>query len=223
MPTTSPDSIYYADGTTPASLADITSAMATSVQNALNLREGHSFKWANATEKSAQSGMATGDIGYQADDDTFYIYNGSAWKIWAKEPTTYSPTFTNFAASSSSFTYSISSGRVFITGKATCATTLPTGLISFSTPTGYNVDLTTLANLEAAIIGVGAVDDASTSVNYPVQVRVSSSTQVSLAALSYNGAATGLAYSALAATSATVPLTWASGDIFYVTFSYPVA
>jgi hypothetical protein len=57
MPTTSPDSIYYADGTTPASLADITAAMATSVQNAFNVREMQSFSWANSTAKSAQTGM----------------------------------------------------------------------------------------------------------------------------------------------------------------------
>ena len=35
MPTTTPDNIYYADGTTPASLATITAAQATSVQAAL--------------------------------------------------------------------------------------------------------------------------------------------------------------------------------------------
>ena len=223
MPTTSPDSIYYADGTTPASLADITSAMATSVQNALDLREGHTFAWANATEKSAQTGMITGDIGYQADNATIYIYSGSAWKIWAKTPTSYSPTFTAFTASSSSFTYSIAAGVVRITGKATCATTLPTGQITFTTPTGYNIDITSLAAHEASIIGLGGVDDASTAVNYPINVRVASATSVSITAPTYNGASAGVAYVTTTATSATIPLTWASTDVFYVSFSYPVA
>lgn len=223
MPVTTPDSIYYADGTTPASLADITSAMATSVQAALDLREGHSFSWADSTEKSAQSGMVTGDIGYQADNDTFYIYNGAAWKIWAKESTAYTPTFTSFTASSSTFTYSIASGLVTVTGKATCSSTLPTGSIRFTTPSGYNIDMTTFGATDASIIGVGGVDDASTSSNYPINVRPNSSTQVALIAPTYNGAAAGTAYLTTSATSATVPLTWAANDVFYVTFSYPVA
>lgn len=223
MPTTSPDSIYYADGTTPASLADITAAMATSVQDALNLREGHSFSWADATARAAQTGMSTGDTGYQVDNDTFYIYNGSAWKIWAKQSTAYTPTFTGFTASASTFVYSISGGRVFISGKATCSTTLPTGTIRLSTPSGYNIDTTALGTVEAVIIGNGGVDDASSTSNYPVQVRISSSTQLALIAPTYNGAAAGTAYLTITNTSATVPLTWASGDIFYVTFSYPVA
>jgi len=220
MPITSPDSIYYADGTTLASLADITSAMATSVQNALDLREGHTFAWANATEKSAQIGMVTGDIGYQADNSTFYIYNGSSWKIWAKAPASYSPTFTNFTASSSSFTYSIAAGVVRITGKATCSTTLPTGAITFTTPTGYNIDITSLAAVIPAQIGFGGVDAAT---DHPLGVRVASATSVALTATAYNGAAAGTAYTTIVATSNLIPKTWASTDVFYVTFSYPVA
>ncbi len=223
MPTTSPDSIYYADGTTPASLADITSAMATSVQDALNLREEHSFSWADATAKSAQTGMVTGDTGYQADNDTFYIYTGSAWVVWAKRQTSYTPTFTNFTASSSTFVYNIAGGRVFVTGKATCSATLPTGAITFTTPSGYNINTTPLDGNEAAVIGEGSIDDASTTTEYPVLVRVASSTTVGLLAPTYNGAAAGTAYLTTTATSSTVPLTWASGDVFYVTFSYPVA
>lgn len=218
MPTTSPDSIYYADGTTPASLADITSAMATSVQNALNLREGHSFKWANATEKSAQSGMAKGDIGYQVDNDTFYIYNGLSWKIWAKELTAYSPTFTAFTPSSSTFTYSISGGIVRVFGKAVCSATLPTGAITLTTPDGYNIDMTTLGAVQAAIIGTGGIDDISQSVDYLVGVRAAASTSVTVIAYSASGASV-----ATSAITSINPLTWATGDTLYVNFSYPVA
>lgn len=223
MPITNPDDIFYADGTTPASLADITAAIATSVQDAFNLRQAYTYVWANSTARAAQTNMLTDDIGYQSDTDVFYIYNGSAWVIWAKRSTTYTPTFTNFTASSSAFTYSIAGGVVQITGKATCSSTLPTGQITFTTPTNYNISLTQLAAAEAAIIGAGSVDDASTSSNYPVNVRVASSTSVALTAPTYNGAAAGTAYLTTTATSATVPLTWAQGDIFYVTFQYPVA
>jgi hypothetical protein len=220
MPTTSPDSIYYADGTTPASLADITSAMATSVQNALDLREGHTFAWANATEKSAQTGMVTGDIGYQADNATFYIYSGSSWKIWAKAPASYSPTFSGFTASASSFTYSIAGGVMRITGKATLSSVV-TATMTISTPTGYNIDITSLGSaIPASQIGFGGVDAAT---DHPLGVRVSTSTSVALSATAYNGASAGVAYTTIVNTAAAIPKTWASGDIFYVSFSYPVA
>lgn len=220
MPTTSPDSIYYADGTTPASLADITSAIATSVQNALNFREGHSFSWANSGGRTAQTGMTTGDIGYQVDTDVFYIYTGSAWTIWAKQPTTYTPTFgATFTPTSSSFTYSISGGFVEVQGKFVCSATLPTGSISFSTPAGYNINSAQLNNAQSAIIGTGGVDDASTATDYLVGIRVLSATSVAL--VGYNAAAT--ASLTVTTSSATVPLTWAQNDTAYIQFRYPVA
>jgi hypothetical protein len=218
MPTTSPDNIYYADGTTPASLATITAAMATSVQDALLLRETHSFSWADQTARNAQTGMATGDIGYQIDNATYFRYTGSAWVIWAKAETSYSPTFTNFTASSATFTYMITGGRAFVTGKATCASTLPTGSITLTTPSGYAIAMTNFANSIASIIGIGGVDDASTSTDYPVNVRTASSSSVTVTAI--NAAGT---YATTVATSASIPLTWASGDVMYLSFSYPVA
>jgi hypothetical protein len=220
MPTTTPDNIYYADGTTPASLATITSAMATSVQEALNVREGHSYSWANTTARSGQTGMSTGDIGYQIDSQVYYIYNGVSWEIWAKAPASYSPTFGGFTVSASSFTYSIASGVVRITGKATLSSVV-TAIMTISTPSGYNIDLTSVgAAIPASQIGFGGVDAAT---DHPLGVRVSTATAVALSATAYNGAAAGVAYTTIVNTGATVPKTWASGDIFYVSFLYPVA
>jgi len=214
MPTTLPDSIYYADGTTPASLADITAAMATSVQNSLNLREAHNFSWADSTAKTAQTGMVTGDIGYQIDTSVFYIYNGTTWKIWAKAPASYTPAFVGFTASASSFVYSIASGVVQITGKATLSSAV-TATMTISTPAGFNIDTTTLgAAVIASQIGFGGVDGAT---DHPLGVRVSTSTAVALSA--FNAAGT---YATVVNTAAAIPLTWAIGNIVYVSFSYPV-
>jgi len=217
MPTTSPDSIYYADGTTPASLADITSAVATSVQNALNFREAHNFSWANTTAKSAQTGMEIGDIGYQIDNKVFYIYNGSAWKIWAKAPETYAPSINNIPASSSDFIFSVAGGVVSISGNIVSSGAI-FGEITISLPIGFNINSAILQASSAVIIGVGGVDDASTTTNYPIGVRVFTSSSVSLAA--YNAAST---YLTVVPTSATVPLTWAASDVVTINFSYPVA
>lgn len=217
MPTTSPDSIYYADGTTPASLADITAAIATSVQDALDVRETHSFSWADSTARAAQTGMTAGDIGYQVDNDVFYIYTGAAWAIWAKQPTAYTPTFTNFTASSTNFTFSVAGGFVNVSGKAVSSSTVGGG-ITISTPSGFDIDMTTLGAADrASQIGVGGVTDTSASTYYNLGVRTSSSNLVVVSATNTAGT-----YASIVATAAGVPITWASGDILYVNFSYPV-
>lgn len=83
MPTTSPDNIYYADSSTAMSAEAISAAVATSVQDALDskvndTRQIQSFVWANAAARTAQTGMAEGDWGYQQDTDVTYRYT-TAW------------------------------------------------------------------------------------------------------------------------------------------------
>jgi hypothetical protein len=216
MPITSPDSIYFADGTTPASLSNITAAMATSVQNALNVRETKSYIWPDEAARDAQTGMANGETGYQTDNETYYIYSGS-WLIWAKAPATYTPTFTGFSATSNNFIFSISGGVVSISGNAILSGAV-SGEMTISLPGGYSVDSTLLPTSQGVLIGVGGVDDASGTTNFPLGVRVSNSSLVALVA--YNAAST---YLTIVPTAAGVPLAWANNDVFNVNFSYPVA
>ncbi|UXO93841.1 hypothetical protein Pan2_22 [Pseudanabaena phage Pan2] len=103
MPVTSPDSIYYADGSTPIAIETITAAMATSVQDAfnsriVNRRQIQTFVWANAAARTAQTGMIAGDFGYQTDTGLTYRYNGSSWVV------AYSSGLTNAIATSVSGT-----------------------------------------------------------------------------------------------------------------------
>lgn len=84
MPVTSPDSIYYADGSTPMSAEDISAAEATSVQAAFtnkitNKRQIQTFVWANTAARTAQTGMIAGDFGYQTDTGVTYRYSGTVW------------------------------------------------------------------------------------------------------------------------------------------------
>jgi len=218
MPTTSPDSIYYADGTTPASLSNITAAIATSVQNALNIREQKNYVWADTTAQSAQTGMAVGDIGYKVDNDVYYIYSGSAWRIWAKQPTAYTPTITGLSTSSRSFIYSISGGVVSVSGYG-ISSGVATGQVVISLPSTFNVNAALLPTSNAVIIGTGGLDDASSATNnYSLGVRVVTNSTVGL--MGYNAASTTLL---VVDTSASIPVAWASGDVFNVNFSYPVA
>jgi hypothetical protein len=222
MPTTSPDSIYYADGTTPASLADITSAMATSVQNALNVREAQSFVFANSTAKSAQTGMEIGDIAYQIDNLVYYRWNGSAWKIWAKAPVAYTPTFVNITPTSSTITYSVASGVVNITGAINNSTTTTSG-ITMTLPTGFNIDTTYVytGSLFHKLGTASYLDVSPTPTVFDGFVAPNSASVVQFGR--FVSSTANLTVGAVGGATNPFGAAWASGDFISFNFSYPVA
>ena len=223
MPTTSPDSIYYADGTTPASLATITAAIATSVQNALNVRELKSYSWADSTAKAAQTGMSNGEVGYQIDNATYYIYNGS-WIIWAKAPSAYTPTITGITSTAftRSFIYSVSGGVANITGNIVfTGSTTGSGTLRLSLPTGFNIDTTdTIADTTYFKSNLGGVSFWDNSATTDVVGAVSAYDATSVSLNFFNTAATALAF---VGATRTDPFTLTTSDSIQVNFSYPVA
>lgn len=70
---------FYADSSTALSLATITANMADAEADQIALREIQTFQWADATARAAQTGMAEGDVGYQADANASYYYTGASW------------------------------------------------------------------------------------------------------------------------------------------------
>lgn len=81
MPLTTPDNIFYADGSTPLSVEAISAAEATSIQDALtNSRAIRSYRWADLAARNAQIDMQAGDEGYQIDTNANYRYNGTDWR-----------------------------------------------------------------------------------------------------------------------------------------------
>lgn len=223
MPITSPDSIYYADGTTPASIATITAAVATSVQNAFNVRELRNYSWADATSRNAQTGMTTGEIGYQIDNDTFYIYDGSTWKIYAKQETEYVPTFTNLTPTSTSFAYSISGGIATVIGICTNSTTTTTG-IRMTLPSGYNINTAYVQADTAEFIshlGAATYYDLSLTTDFAGFVSAYNATSVLFGR--YVASTANLTSGAVGGSSNPFGAAWASGDLITTTFSYPVA
>jgi len=221
MPTTSPDNIYYADGTTPASLADITSAMATSVQNAFNVREMQSFSWANSTAKSAQTGMIIGDIGYQIDNLVYYRWDGATGKIWAKAPVSYTPTFVNITPASTLITYSVGSGVVNITGAINNSTTTTSG-ITMTLPTGFNIDTTyVFTGSLFHKLGTASYLNTSASVVYDGFVAPNSASVVQFGR--FVSSTANLTVGAVGGATNPFGEAWASGDYISFNFSYPVA
>lgn len=81
MDLTSPDQIVKWTNTDPASLVTESQAQGDSVQAALNKRQRYDYVWPTSAERSAQTGMAQGSRGYQADTRTEYIYDNSVWRL----------------------------------------------------------------------------------------------------------------------------------------------
>jgi len=225
MPVTTNNSIYYADGSTVLSIADISAATATSVQNAFDLRQKQSFRWKDLTTRNNQINMAKGDIGYVESNDTEYIYDGSYWKTWSKAQTSYTATITNFNLTSPTVTianYSISSGVCFVQFISTLATggalTATFGDISLSLPVACSAT-TDFVSKQAALSGsIQMRNNAGTSV-YGGLVRLHGNDPGYVNIL--RSAATPVG--TYLAVSASTPFTWATaGDSISGAFSYPV-
>lgn len=56
----------------------------------------YNYVWADAAARAAETGMIAGEKGYQTDTKIVYRYDGSAWKAWESDWTTYTPTMTNY-------------------------------------------------------------------------------------------------------------------------------
>lgn len=78
---TTPDNIPYLTIIDNVIDTGYTAGLATAVQNALDGRALHTYRWANAAARAAQAGMQSGDMGYQVDTRTHYQYTGSAWIV----------------------------------------------------------------------------------------------------------------------------------------------
>jgi len=213
MPTTSPDNIFYADNTTPASLATITNTMANSVQAALALREQQSFRWANDAAKSAQAGMVIGDIGYQVDDDTYYRYNGTAWVVWVRQNTAFTPTWSGASMSATNAIYSVIAGQVFVAVEATVSSV--TGTTTMTVPSGFPIHQYSYSTgFNSVGNGLGLIG----ATNYALSVHGATADTVALRRM--DASATNLTYNSISSTS---PGTWTSSSTISMNFVYPTS
>lgn len=213
MPTTSPDNIFYADNTTPASLATITNTMANSVQTALSMREAQSFRWANDAAKSAQTGMVVGDIGYQEDDDTYYRYNGTAWVVWVRQNTAFTPTWSGASMSVTNAIYSVIAGQVFVAVEATVSSV--TGSTTMTVPAGFPIHVYSYSTgFNSVGNGLGLIG----ANNYALSVHGATADTVALRRM--DASATNLTYNSISSTS---PGTWTTSSTISMNFVYPTS
>jgi hypothetical protein len=143
--------------------------------------------------------------------DDFYVGpQAQAFGPPVTDPVAYTPTLTNLGNAAASQFYNYRVGKyAYVTGIITIGSSLPTGTLTFSLPSGMVPDTTYTKNgfetLGYANGGAGGVN------NYVGAIFAASSTTASIVGpntTSWN---------------ATVPATWANGNTIEVFLKYPVA
>jgi hypothetical protein len=171
-----------------------------------------SYRVGNAAARGALTGMATGDLCYQADTDYLWRYTGAAWRVWSLGKTAYTPTFgnTTLGNGTRSGWYSISEGRVSVEAVFTLgSTSAVTGDINVSLPAVR--DTTIHPNGDAIPGNLHFVDSSASArlvgtfvaVTNNVACRIVSGTTL-----------------AVTSTTATTPFTWATSDQVIANFEY---
>jgi len=222
MPLTIPDDINYPDTLYAGGFVAAMALMATSIQDALDSRQASSYVWADQAARDAQTGMANGNFGFQQDNSSLYMFNGTTWRLWERAWTAYTPTVNNFNSASAAPTisgwYSVSSGMVDFTVTAKLGTgTITVGAISISTPVAID---TTGMILNSSVLNASASfeDVSAGSTGYfGGQVRVSDANTI--VPLRYSAANVGV----IAVTSSSLPFTWATLDVMTASGRYPAA
>lgn len=136
--TTTPDNLPYPDnGDFYNPTADI-QALAEGVQVALDNHEIYSYRWADSGERTAETGMRVGDLGYQVDTDTLYRYDGASWVVWVVTQRSWVITMDGLTMGSATLSanYSVTNGvvdaEVILTGGSGASITGP---LIFNLPT----------------------------------------------------------------------------------------
>lgn len=141
MPTT-PHGYWYTDGSVEMQANTISALEASSAEAALvannNTRQVLSFKWATSGDRTAQTGMSEGDVGYQNDDDSWWFYDGASWQPFVSDSGWVAATlqngWTNYGSGYQEARYRKVGGEVYLEGTISPGTTT-SGTAVFTLPT----------------------------------------------------------------------------------------
>jgi len=159
-------------------------------------------------ERTAYDHAREGLEWWDTDLDTLYVHNGSGWETVFKDWAAYTPTTVNFTGTVVA-EYQVVGKTVNVRIRATLSAALG-GQPTFSLPV-------TASNANPEPLGMGWLNDAN-GTEYPAFIRKNSATTA--APYTINAASTN---ALLANTTASIPFTWASGDIIHMNFSYRAA
>lgn len=172
------------------------------------------YFWTDFTERNAQTGMKAGDIGFQADNQISYRYNGSAWRIWEVPKTTYTPSIgggLTLNNGSTSGWWGATGGRAWIdvTITAGSGTTL-TADWNISLPSARDTSI----HPNGSPIGDGIMRDVSSGDTFELRcIGVTNNIAVRSRRVSGSNIIA-------AAMSATIPVAIATGDEFRIQAEY---
>jgi hypothetical protein len=145
------------------------------------------------------------------DDGRIEIYDGSVWKILYLPPTSYTPSATNYTRSSGSFVYSVAGHTMTISGSIVVSAV--SGAIQVGLPSGF-----TMSSLVGTTQSVGVARFIVAGGFYHGTARAQSTSSMRL--MVFNAAAT---YVVENDCTNLVPATWASGNSFSVSATFPLA
>lgn len=217
--TTTPYGIAYPTASdSVAPLHTAFSTMADSVNTALNTYvapltagvQNNNYTVASTAAMNALTSVPAGSRAFVTADKSSYIYSGVAWVPLYKPWTTYSPTaITNFTFNTAE--YMISDNKVTVFIKMTTTGTPTANPLTISNPVNGRAVLDV-----NNIIGSGTVKNGSNIA--PVMVR---SSAVGTSTISYASSSTRIAD--VNATSTTAPISFATGTVVVLNFTYPLA
>lgn len=220
MAGTTTDGFRYAEATDPWAPSSDSAAEATSIQEWADTRQIPDYYWADAAARTAQTGMANGDEGFQADTGMTYKYNGSTWKAWhTLSPVNFTPTWTNLTVGNATqtFRYTLAAGTVQVSGFLILGTTSSVGTAPHMTaPLPLNGYITGAPNSGSdQILGTAIMaDNGGVSYTGPI-ATVASASVIYVRPLAVG---TGATYASTLTLTSTVPFTFGSTD--YMTFNY---
>lgn len=167
----------------------------------------------NGVLNTANSVTATAIAAGGVQPNALTTGTGTGWS-WA----TYAPVFTNFSLGNGTLNYAkyIQIGknvsvRIQVTLGGTSAVT---GEIIFTTPVSLNSDYSD----KSGMVGWCRVTDVSASTVYEGQCVFANSTNAKFVTLKSDGT-----YLSETGVSASIPMTWATGDVFSLTMEYEAA
>lgn len=145
---------------------------------------------------------------YDTDNSSEYLYKGSGWVLWSRGWTTYTPTLTNISgAPTVNAEYAIASGVVFVR--------VAIALVgaNFGTAPTLSLPVTAATPHSFEPAGDAGYWDISGGTLYPGRVQLQNATTFAFLVIT----------NPMGTVSATLPFTWASGDLLRANLHYKAA
>lgn len=222
MPITTPWSVFFPDGSSPANLITLFTALATSVRDALteNLRQSKvatRSRVGSAADRNTLFPLpVVGDSVLRTDTQIVERHNGTSWRNWESDWISYAPVLSasigaakwNGSTGTVTAQYKYTSGRINVRARF-----LFGGAISSFTGALFSLpaEAENFYVINQLTNGMATLSDPGNAI-YNGFVRYASTTIAGIIAQTPSGAIGNVANNN--------PQTWNGGDFFYVDFTY---